>query len=82
MIKPILRSIQNRLVGADHDSSTAFTCGTLRYTPATLAILFGWLLWGDFTMTLMEGMPGLLGMQLKDHQISNQAMAVLTVSLS
>lgn len=85
MIQTILNSIRSWLVGSDHGVpgtlQEKFTCGTLRYTPATLAILFSWLLWGDFTMTLMESMPSLLVMQLKDHQISNQAMAVLTVTL-
>lgn len=60
--------------GAGRDK---YTCGTLRYTPSGLIILFGWLLWGDFTYTLMESMPSLLVMQLKDHGVSNQAMAVL-----
>jgi Na+/melibiose symporter-like transporter len=60
-----------------------FTCGTLHYTPAALAILFGWLLWGDFTMTLMESMPGLLVMQLADYPkiISNTAISMLMVMI-
>jgi Na+/melibiose symporter-like transporter len=58
-----------------------YTCGTLRYTPATLAVLFGWLLWGDFTMCLMESLPGLLVMQLKDHAISNQAIGFLMTTI-
>ncbi|MEO6847730.1 MAG: MFS transporter [Chthoniobacterales bacterium] len=58
-----------------------YVCGTLRYTPATLFVLFAWLLWGDFTFTLMESMPSLLNMQLKDHNISNQTIALLTTTL-
>jgi maltose/moltooligosaccharide transporter len=86
MIQRMLLGVRIWLTGSDHDTGSStglakLTCGTLRYTPATLAILFGWLLWGDFTMTLMESMPSLLVMQLKDHQVSNQAMAVLTVTL-
>jgi nitrate/nitrite transporter NarK len=81
-----LHRLRAWLIGAEHAGADGagqdrFACGTLRYTPATLAILFGWLLWGDFTMTLMESMPSLLVMQFKDHQISNQAIAVLTVTL-
>jgi maltose/moltooligosaccharide transporter len=59
-----------------------FTCGTLHYTPAALAVLFGWLLWGDFTMTLMESMPYLLSMQFKDHALSNMAMTILMVTIA
>jgi MFS family permease len=58
-----------------------FTCGTLHYTPAALAVLFGWLLWGDFTMTVMESMPLLLGMQLKDYALSNTIITILMVSI-
>jgi MFS family permease len=58
-----------------------YTCGTLLYTPATLVVLFGWLLWGDFTMSLMESLPGLLVMQLKDHGVSNQAMGFLLTTI-
>jgi Na+/melibiose symporter-like transporter len=71
-------------IGKDHETSIPsdkFTCGTLRYTPTSLAVLFGWLLWGDFTMCLMESMPGLLVMQLKDQAFSNQAIAVLMTSI-
>lgn len=64
--------------GADADK---YTCGTLRYTPATLTVLFGWLLWGDFTMCLMESLPGLLIMQLKDYHISNQAIGFLMTTI-
>jgi len=49
--------------------------------PGRSGRLFGWLLWGDFTMTLMEAMPSLLGMQLKDPPISNMAMTILMVTI-
>jgi maltose/moltooligosaccharide transporter len=58
-------------------SPEKFVCGTVRYTPATLLVLFGWLLWGDFTLTLMEATPGLVALQLKDYNISNTTMAIL-----
>lgn len=35
-----------------------YTCGTLTYTKAALAVLFFWLLWGDFCFTLMENVTG------------------------
>jgi maltose/moltooligosaccharide transporter len=58
-----------------------YSCGTLHYTPAGLAFLFAWLLWGDFTFTLMESMPSLLNMQLKDHGVDNRTIAILTTTL-
>ncbi len=64
-------------------TQNVLTCGTLRYTPATLVVLFGWLLWGDFTLTFMESLPGLLVMQLKDHkEISNEAIVILLSTLA
>lgn len=86
---PVLFRLWQRLLGlkstddptARADSASSFTCGTLRYTPASLAVLFGWLLWGDFTMTLMESLPPLLVIQLKDHQVSNQAISFLMVTI-
>ena len=44
-----------------------FTVGTLFYSKAGLAMLFGWLLWGDFCFTLFEtiGGPGILGLYLQ-----------------
>jgi MFS family permease len=68
--------------GASQGSADRFTCGTLRYTPATLAVLFGWLLWGDLTMCLMEWTSGLLVMQLGDLKVSNQATAVLMSTIA
>jgi len=41
-----------------------YHAGTLTYTKPALAILFFWLLWGDFCYTLMESVTGPL-MQLK-----------------
>jgi len=41
-----------------------YHCGTLTYTTRHLAILFFWLLWGDFCYTVMESVTGPI-MQLK-----------------
>lgn len=41
-----------------------YRCGTLTYAKPALAILFFWLLWGDFCYTLMEAVTGPI-MQLK-----------------
>jgi MFS family permease len=67
--------------GAPGSGPDRYTCGTLHYTPAALAVLFGWLLWGDFTMCLMESLPGLLVMQLKDYNVSNQAIGFLMTTI-
>ncbi len=67
--------------GATGVAQDKYTCGTLHYTPAALATLFGWLLWGDVVFCLMEAMPGLLVMQLGDYEISNQAKAALLTTI-
>jgi len=57
-----------------------YTCGTLRYTQASLFVLFGWLLWGDFCFTVFEavGGPGILGLYLQDnYHVSNFDVNVL-----
>jgi MFS family permease len=80
MLSKFFKFIHTWWVGKDYGkpgTPDKFICGTLKYTPGALAVLFGWLLWGDFTMCLMDALPSLLVMQLKDHAISNQAIAVL-----
>src|ERR1700692_4138885 len=42
----------------------SYHAGTLSYTKPALAILFFWLLWGDFCYTVMEAVTGPI-MQLK-----------------
>src|ERR1043166_2593768 len=84
MVQPLIRRIRAWWAdkeAAHRSSPDKYTCGTLHYTPAALAVLFGWLLWGDFTMCLMESLPGLLVMQLKDYHISNQAIGFLMTTI-
>jgi len=48
------------------NTRTLYHCGTLTYTKATLVMLFGWLLWGDFCFTVMEQVvPSILPIKLK-----------------
>jgi Na+/melibiose symporter-like transporter len=55
-----------------------YACGTLRYTTFGLFMVFFWLLWGDFTMSLMEEvLPAVLPLQFKALGASNKVMAVL-----
>lgn len=80
MLQRIKQRIRTMWVGEGHETPGTegkFTCGTLKYTPATLVTLFGWLLWGDFTLQMMETLPNLLVIQFKDHNISNSTMAIL-----
>ncbi len=59
-----------------------YHCGPLTYTKAGLAILFAWLLWGDFCFTLMEAVvPNILPLKLKALGASNTTMAVILSAL-
>jgi MFS family permease len=56
--------------------------GTLQYTAAGLALLFFYLLWGDFVMQLMEMViPKVLPLQLKQMGASNKTIGFLIKSL-
>jgi maltose/moltooligosaccharide transporter len=60
-----------------------YTAGSLVYTRAGLVALFGWLLWGDFILTLMERvMPSLLPVLLKSHGASNSEVAFIVSTLA
>ena len=53
-------------------------CGTLTYGKVGLAMLFGWLLWGDFCFTLMEQVvPSILPLKLKALGAPNWLMGVI-----
>ncbi len=55
-----------------------YHCGPLTYTKMGLAILFAWLLWGDFCFVLMEAVaPPALQLKLKALGASNTTMAVI-----
>lgn len=52
--------------------------GTLRYTKASLMVLFFYLLWGDFAFQLMETVvPAILPLQLKELGASNAVIGIL-----
>lgn len=55
-----------------------YTVGTLSYTKGGLATVFLWLLWGDFTFTLLETViPSLLPLLLKQYGANNREIAVI-----
>jgi maltose/moltooligosaccharide transporter len=60
-----------------------FTVGTLRYTSAGLAILFCWLLWGDFCFSIFEAVLGrFLPLYMADLHASNTLIGVMTGSIA
>ena len=62
--------------------SGRWTVGTLSYDRKQLGWLIFWLLWGDFTLTLMVSvMPQLLPISLKGIGASNILIAFVTASL-
>jgi len=59
------------------DTTAIYRVGTLTYTKSGLVILFAWLLWGDVCFTLMEAVPGLLPLKLKELNTPNWVMALI-----
>jgi len=56
--------------------------GTLKYTPKTLAVLFFWLLWGDFCYILMETIvPQVLPLKFKALGASDTMIALIVVTI-
>ena len=59
-----------------------YHCGTLAYTTVGVAILFGWLLWGDFCFTLMDSVvPSILPLKLKDLGSANWLMGLILTTI-
>ncbi len=60
-----------------------YATGTLRYTTRSLAVLFGWLLWGDFAFSFFESIfSRFIPLYLKDLQASNTLIGVMTGSIA
>ena len=69
----------NKTVVAD---SKTWHCGTLTYTKACIAILFAFLLWGDFCFTLMETVvPSILPLKFKELEAPNWLMGVFLTTV-
>ncbi len=59
-----------------------YAVGTLRYDGRGLAAVFGWLLWGDLCLNLMESViPRLVPLQLQAVGASGAVVGFLTVGL-
>ena len=59
-----------------------YRAGTLTYTRPALAILFFWLLWGDFCYTVMEAVTGpIMQLKFKSLEASNTEMGLILGTL-
>ena len=68
--------------GQEAPANKTFSVGSLIYSRAGLLSLFGWLLWGDFVMVMMDAMmPTLLPLLLKTHGANNREIAFLCSTL-
>jgi maltose/moltooligosaccharide transporter len=56
-----------------------YTTGTLSYTRGALAVMFFWMLWGEFCLEIMENVvPGVLPIQLKRLGARDTVVAFFT----
>jgi maltose/moltooligosaccharide transporter len=58
-----------------------FRAGTLTYSRSGLAVLFGWLLWGDFCLVLMEALPNVLPLKFKSLGASATLISVILTGI-
>lgn len=59
-----------------------YRAGTLTYTKAGLFALFGWILWGDFCLMLMESAaPAVLQVNLKEMGAANWLIGLVLVTI-
>jgi len=64
------------------EEPTIYRNGTLRYTKASLAVLFCWLLWGDFCYMLMETVvPSIMPLKFKDLGASNTTIGMILTTI-
>ena len=70
-------------VAPEGKSPKLYRTGTLSYTVRGLAVLFLWLLWGDFAFTFFESIFGrFIPLYLKDLHASNALIGVMTGSIA
>ena len=56
---------------------TIYSLGTLRYNKRQLIVLFVWLMWNDFGITLLESIGQLSGVMMRDFGATYTQMAML-----
>lgn len=72
----------NDLTTTNADGSKLYRAGTLTYTKPALAILFFWLLWGDFCYVLMESvLPDIMPLKFESLHASNRMIGFVLVTL-
>lgn len=63
-------------------SSRTWSVGTLTYTMGGLAVVFGWLLWGDFAFSIRDRIiPPLMQLLFKKYQVSDTGAGILFSSI-
>lgn len=67
-----IKESRNMSIGAEEKK---FTVGTLSYSKHGLWILFFWLMWNDFTITLLEQVTSLTTVLMKDRGASYTLMS-------
>ena len=66
--------------GVTGDSS--YRAGTLQFTKSSLAMLFLWLMWGDFCFTLLEtAEPSVMPFMMSKLHASNSLIAMFLVTI-
>ncbi len=69
---------KNKAVDHSPGDSKTYQCGTLSYTKPALAMLFFWLLWGDFCYVIMESVTGpIMQLKFKGLETSNTEMGLI-----
>jgi maltose/moltooligosaccharide transporter len=64
------------------DASKSYHVGTLSYTRTTLAVLFCWLLWGDFCYVVMETVTlSIMPLKFKSLDASNTTIGVILTTV-
>ena len=79
MIPPASPTPPDPQVGSEEKT---YHCGTLSYTKKGLFVLIGWLLWGDFCVTLMDAVvPSIIPLKLNSLGASSTFIALMMSTL-
>ncbi|MFA5865456.1 MAG: MFS transporter [Phycisphaerae bacterium] len=82
MTSNISNTENENLVSQNADHPDRYRVGTLQYTKMGLVMAFVWLLWGDFSFTLMEKIiPSVLPLKLQSLNASNWLMTCLVSTI-
>jgi len=77
-----MKSPQTITTNGAAEASPQFSVGSLIYSRAGLFALFGWLLWGDFSFTLMETVwASVMPLHLRQFNASNTVISLALVTI-